>query len=122
MKKLKKVLKSPKLNSKETPKLLSHKRKSETNIDDFQCDIKKPKDILSPHNTTQFLIANNSTSFYPEEEDDLDINISLNPLILFDTKNPLLDFDMEIENKNLDSKEIEFASTAPSSHNTSDAK
>ncbi len=45
--------------------------------------LQNTKEILSPHNTSQYLISNNSTPFYPEEEDDLDISFTPTPLNLF---------------------------------------
>ena len=77
--------------------------------------------FLSPHNTSQFLISNNSTPFYPEEEDDLDISFIPTPLNLFiDPYTDIIKFgneNMEIKNSN---NELELASTAAQSQDFTD--
>ena len=79
--------------------------------------------FLSPHNTSQFLISNNSTPFYPEEEDDLDISFMPTPLNLFiDPYTDIIKFgdeNMEIKNTN---NELELASTAAQSQDFTDMK
>ena len=79
--------------------------------------------FLSPHNTSQFLISNNSTPFYPEEEDDLDISFTPTPLNLcFDPETDIIKFgdeNMEIKNTN---NELELASTAAQSQDFTDMK
>ena len=79
--------------------------------------------ILSPHNTSQYLISNNSTPFYPEEEDDLDFNFDPTPLDLAIGPYPQIvkidDDNSEIENSNL---ELELASTAAQSQDFSEIK
>ena len=82
-----------------------------------------PELFLSPHNTSQFLISNNSTPFYPEEEDDLDIDFIPTPLNL--SIDPYTDIikigteNMELKNSN---NELELASTAAQSQDFSDMK
>ena len=49
--------------------------------------VKNIPQIFSPHNTTQYLIENNSSPFYDEDdEEDFDLNINLNPLISLDSE------------------------------------
>ena len=84
----------------------------------------KTQDLfLSPHNTSQFLISNNSTPFYPEEEDDLDISFAPTPLnLLIDPYTDMFKFgneNMEIKNSN---NELELASTAAQSQDFTDMK
>ena len=74
MKKLKKVGKGAKFKQKGT-KLISRMKKKIVKKSKFIPQlIKEYPDIPSPHNTSQYLIANNSSSFCPEEEDDSDNN------------------------------------------------
>ena len=49
------------------------------------------KGVLSPLNTTQYLIKNNSTPFYSED----DIELVPSSMILFDDENPLFDFNIK---------------------------
>ena len=49
------------------------------------------KGVLSPLNTTKYLIKNNSTPFYSED----DIELVPSSMILFDDENPLFDFDIK---------------------------
>lgn len=43
--------------------------------------------ILSPHNTTQYLIENNSSPFYSDEneEADFDLDLNINPILSFES-------------------------------------
>ena len=74
--------------------------------------------IFSPHNTTQYLIANNSSPFYfdEDEEDNFDPNLNLNPLLSLDSGNTIFS---SISQEGLDLKnshtEYELASTAAQS-------
>jgi hypothetical protein len=79
--------------------------------------------FLSPHNTSQFLISNNSTPFYPEEEDDLDISFAPTPLnLLIDPYTDMFKFGNEnMESKN-SNNELELASTAAQSQDFTDMK
>ena len=79
--------------------------------------------VLSPHNTSQFLISNNSTPFYPEEEDDLDISFAPTPLnLLIDPYTDMFKFGNEnMESKN-SNNELELASTAAQSQDFTDMK
>ena len=73
--------------------------------------------IFSPHNTTQYLIENNSSPFYfdENEEDDFDLNLNLNPLLSLDSGNPICSTIVQdgLESKIL--SEYELASTAAQS-------
>ena len=79
--------------------------------------------VISPHNTSQFLISNNSTPFYPEEEDDLDLSFAPNPLnLLIDPYTDIIKIDSEnMEIKNINN-ELELASTAAQSQDFTDMK
>ena len=79
--------------------------------------------FLSPHNTSQFLISNNSTPFYPEEEDDLDISFAPTPLnLLIDPYTDMFKFGNEnMESKN-SNNELELASTAAQAQDFTDMK
>ena len=74
--------------------------------------------ILSPHNTTQYLIENNSSPFYfdENEEDNFDISLNLNPFISSDSGNIVLSSLIQ-ENTDLKNSypEYELASTAAQS-------
>ena len=74
MKKLKKINEAPKTKQKKIKTFLRIKRNLISKSKLSPKVIKKYSNMLSPRNTSQFLIANNSSSFYPEEEDDSDIH------------------------------------------------
>lgn len=81
MKKLKKINEAPKTKQKKIKTFLRVKRNLIANVKFSPKVIKKYSNMSSPYNTSQFLIANNSSSFYPEE-DDSDIHhnfLDLNP-------------------------------------------
>ncbi len=81
MKKLKKINEAPKTNQKKIKTFLRVKRNLIAKVKFSPKVIKKYSNMSSPYNTSQFLIANNSSSFYPEE-DDSDIHhnfLDLNP-------------------------------------------
>ena len=69
MKRSKKSFKSIKSKRKRIPKQRKKIKHTESPAENIP-------EILSPKNTTQYLISNNSSSFYPEEDDDLDLNIN----------------------------------------------
>ena len=83
-----------------------------------QYSLKDIPQMLSPHNTTQYLIENNSSPFYfdENEEDSFDINLNINPFISSDSGNILLSsliqesFDLKNSHP-----EYELASTAAQS-------
>ena len=123
MKKLKKVGKCSKSKSKKRIIFLrlrrNHKRKTKL----INPLMKGIPEILSPHNTTGYLIANNSSSFYPEEEEDLDIDLTPDPFSLsVDAFSDLI----KTENQSLEIKEpqllLELESTAPQSQDLSESK
>ena len=81
MKKLKKINEAPKTKQKKIKTFLRVKRNLIAKFKFSPKVIKKYSNMSSPYNTSQFLIANNSSSFYPEE-DDSDIHhnfLDLNP-------------------------------------------
>ena len=67
------------------------------------------KGVLSPLNTTQYLIKNNSTPFYSED----DIELVPSSMILFDDENPLFDFNI---------KETLYSTTDETVNNLADQK
>lgn len=103
---------------------LSLKKKSKKNYKFLKSPIEDSINILSPHNTSEFLISNNSDPFYPEEEDDLDIEINPNPFL------PKLDIYPDLiknEYENIEMKDshlelLELASTAAQSQDFTDRK
>lgn len=81
MKKLKKINEAPKTKQKKIKTFLRVKRNLIAKVKFSPKVTKKYSNMSSPYNTSQFLIANNSSSFYPEE-DDSDIHhnfLDLNP-------------------------------------------
>ena len=81
MKKLKKINEAPKTKQTKIKTFLRVKRNLIAKVKFSPKVIKKYSNMSSPYNTSQFLIANNSSSFYPEE-DDSDIHhnfLDLNP-------------------------------------------
>lgn len=81
MKKLKKINEAQKNKQKKIKTFLRVKRNLIAKVKFSPKVIKKYSNMSSPYNTSQFLIANNSSSFYPEE-DDSDIHhnfLDLNP-------------------------------------------
>ena len=75
--------------------------------------LKRIPKIFSPHNTTQYLIENNSSPFYfdEDEEDNFDLNLNLN-----DSRNTIFSSisqeGLDLKNSNL---QYELASTAAQS-------
>ena len=65
--------------------------------------------IESPHNTTQYLIQNNSTPFFDENEDEDDYDFTPNPLLLIKENE-----DIREENS-LTIRKISSLSTQPES-------
>ena len=123
MKKLKKVCKYPKSKPKKRMVFLSLRKKSQRKYKLIPKLIKEIPEILSPHNTTRYLIENNSSSFFPNDEEDLDIDLSPEPILpSIDTYSDLI----KIENQNIEIKypnlDLELASTAPQSQDFSGRK
>ena len=122
MKKLKKVRKYPKTNPKKRLVLLSLRRKPKKRSKKFPSSIKNITNMMSPHNTTQFLMSNNSGTFL-SEEDDISLDLSPDPYFPLLERNSEL---MKIENQNLSMKdtnlELELASTAEQSKEFNESK
>ena len=120
MKKLKKINEAPKTKQKKIKTFLRVKRNLIAKVKFSPKVIKKYSNMSSPYNTSQFLIANNSSSFYPEE-DDSDIHhnfLDLNP-----TFPCITDIIKEEEIKQIfkDSNlDLELNSTAANSMNISE--
>ena len=120
MKKLKKINEAPKTKQKKIKTFLRIKRNLISKSKLSPKVIKKYSNMLSPRNTSQFLIANNSSSFYPEE-DDSDIHhnfLDLNPTFPFITdiiKEE--EINQIFKDSNLD---LELNSTAANSMNISE--
>ena len=120
MKKLKKINEAPKTKQKKIKTFLRVKRNLIAKVKFSPKVIKKYSNMSSPYNTSQFLIANNSSSFYPEEDDS---DIHLNFLDLNPTFPCITDIIKEEEinqifkDSNLD---LELNSTAANSMNISE--
>ena len=118
MKKLKKINEAPKTKQKKIKTFLRVKRNLIAKVKFSPKVIKKYSNMSSPYNTSQFLIANNSSSFYPEE-DDSDIHhnfLDLNP-----TFPCITDIIKEEEiNQIYSNLDLELNSTAANSMNISE--
>jgi hypothetical protein len=116
MKKYKKSTNSSKMKKNTTTKIKRRRICKKFYIN--HCSFKKIPQIFSPPNTTQYLIENNSSPFYfdENEEDDFDLNLNLNPLLSLDSGNVICSTIVQdgLESKNLHS-EYELASTAAQS-------
>ena len=122
MKKMKKVHRTSKPKSKIIRANLRKKfiRKKSSINSKF---LKTQELVLSPLNTSQYLISNNSTPFYPEEEDDLDFNFDPTPLELAIGPYPqYAKIDAENSEMKNTSLELELASTAAQSQDFSEIK
>ena len=117
MKNLKKVGKYTKIKTKKRKAILNLRRIPKRKIKLIPSVIKENPEIFSPHNTSEYIIANNSSSFLSEEDEDIDINPE--PFIPFLEKNDLI----KMENQNSENKEpsleLELASTAAQSQDFS---
>ena len=116
MKKYKKF-KIPSKKKKDTP-IKIKRRRIHKKLTLVQYSLKDITQMLSPHNTTQYLIENNSSPFYfdENEEDNFDINLNLNPFISLDSGNTVLSSLIQ-DNYDLKNShpEYELASTAAQS-------
>lgn len=122
MKNLNKVAIRPKTKSKKRLFLLSLRIKKKKKSKFIKKLSKHFQEVFSPHNTTGFLISNNSSSFIPDEED---ISIDLNP----DPFSPFVEKYSDLlqkDDQNLEFKEInldlELPSTAAQSRDFGDKK
>ena len=116
MKKYKKFKFSSRMKKNYATKIKRRRIHKKYNL--IQYSLKDIPQILSPHNTTQYLIENNSSSFYfdENEEDNFDIDLNLNPLLSFDSGNTIFSVIIQ-ENSDLKNShpEYELASTAAQS-------
>ena len=123
MKKTMKVSRTSKQKSKRSHLILKTIKSLNKKKFLIKSTLQNTQEILSPHNTSQYLISNNSTPFYPEEEDDLDISFTPTPLNLFiDPFTDIIKIDSvntELKNSNL---ELELASTAAQSQDFTEMK
>ena len=101
---------------------LSLKKKSKKNFKFLKSPIEDSINILSPYNTSQFLISNNSDPFYPEEEDDLDIEINPNSFLPKLYPDSIKNEYENIEMKDSHLELLELASTAAQSQDYTDRK
>ena len=122
MKKMKKVHRTSKPKSKIIP--ANHRKKFICKKSSINSKFLKTQElVLSPLNTSQYLISNNSTPFYPEEEDDLDFNFDPTPLELAIGPYPqYAKIDAENSEMKNTSLELELASTAAQSQDFSEIK
>ena len=113
MKRSKKSFKSIKSKRKRIPKQRKKIKHTESPGENIP-------EILSPKNTTQYLISNNSTSFYPEEDDDLDLNIN-NPFAFqIEPYEKIIQKKNQNIEKKLPSLELELVSTSAQSQDVFD--
>ena len=116
MKKFKKCKISSKMKKNISVKMKS--RRIHKKLCKNQYSLKNISQILSPHNTTQYLIENNSSPFYfdEDEEEDFNLELSLNPMLSLESGNTILS---SIEREGNDFKnshsENELVSTAAQS-------
>ena len=121
MKKLKNIGKYSKSKPKKRIVFLGFRRKPKRKSKLIPTLIKEIPEILSPRNTTGYLFEYNSSTFYPKEELDIDLNLDLEfPLV--DAHSDLI----KMENENLEIKEpplmLELVSTAAQSQDLRDSK
>lgn len=94
------------------------RRKIHTKISKIGYALKNIPQILSPHNTTQYLIEYNSSPFFIDENDEEDFNLDLhlNPFLSLDSRNTFLSSIVQETQGLKDSHaENELASTAAQS-------
>ena len=80
--------------------------------------LKNLAQVPSPHNTTQYLIENNSSPFYfdEDEEEDFNLDLNLNPMLSLHSGNTILSSIVRAENDLKDThSENELVSTAAQS-------
>ena len=93
-------------NSSRTKKNISNKIKIRRICKKFTTNRKVSKYIpviFSPHNTTQYLIENNSSPFYIDEDVDFDLDLNLNPILHLESRKPIIS---SISQDELDLKNI----------------
>ena len=90
MKKYKKCINSSRLKKNISTKIKKRRIHKKFNL--IKYSFKDIPQIFSPHNTTQYLIENNSSPFYfdEDEEEDFNLNLNLNPLLSLDSGNTFL--------------------------------
>ena len=90
MKKYKKCINSSRLKKNISTKIKKRRIHKKFNL--IKYSLKDIPQIFSPHNTTQYLIENNSSPFYldEDEEEDFNLNLNLNPLLSLDSGNTFL--------------------------------
>ena len=121
MKKYKKCINSSRLKKNISTKI--KKRRIHKKINLIQYSLKDIPQIFSPHNTTQYLIENNSSPFYfdEDEEEDFNLNLNLNPLLSLDSGNTFLGSFAQEEFK-VSYSNNELASTAAQSQESQNFK
>ena len=99
------------------------KRRIHKKINLIQYSLKDIPQIFSPHNTTQYLIENNSSPFYfdEDEEEDFNLNLNLNPLLSLDSGNTFLSSFAQEEFK-VSYPDNELVSTAAQSQESQNFK
>ena len=102
---MKRMLNQKKRPSVQKKGLKSHRRFFRT----IRTSQKKTLRIESPHNTSQFLIENNSTPFFVENEEEDEIDCYPNPVLL------LKEADNMQEEISLNLRKISSYSTQPDS-------
>ena len=123
MKKYKKCTNSSRMKKNTSPKIKRRRICKKFKIGQYS--LKDMPQIFSPHNTTQYLIENNSSPFYFDEDDDedFDLNLNLNPIRSLDSRITIFS---AISQEGLDLKNMisdnELASTAAQSQEFQDYK
>ena len=121
MKKLKNIGKYSKSKPKKRIVFLGFRRKPRRKSKLIPTLIKEIPEILSPRNTTGYLVEYNSSTFYPKEELDIDLNLDLE----FPLEGEHSDL-IKMENEDLEIKEpplmLELVSTAAQSQDLRDSK
>lgn len=116
MKKFKRCIKSSRMKKNISTKI--KRRRIHTKISKIGYPLKDIPQILSPHNTTQYLIENNSSPFFIDEDDEenFDLDLHLNPFLSLDSGNTFLSCIIQETQDLKDSHaENELASTAAQS-------
>lgn len=112
MKKSKKVAYSSRMKKNISIKI--KRRRIHRKFSAFKYSFKNISQIFSPHNTTQYLIENNSSPFYfdEDEEQSLDLDLNPNPLTPNEAGNSIYSSILELKNEHSD---YELPSTAAQS-------
>ena len=112
MKKTKKVAYSSRM--KKNISIIIKRRRIQKKFSTSKYSLRNITQIFSPHNTTQYLIENNSSPFYfdEDEEQSLEVELNPNPSALNEVGNSFCSSIFDLKNEH---SEYELPSTAPQS-------